>query len=191
MIIKRDTIFVHKDDIERVLMDKLPGHIADFSRGSQWPGCRIVTFGGGFIDGLPEDVLKYIQDKTPAFATMNAAEHMNNFFMLFANYYVASWSASDGEITVMYSSILDEEDSQDLSEVSGEIRKEMNAKRAARKAVREAAELQAKADMDEIIRLGRLAKENPDMVSALEARDREISELKLDLKRATRKAKKA
>jgi HAMP domain-containing protein len=190
MIITRDKIFMHKEDIQRVLMDKLPGHIADFSRGAQWPGCRIATFGPAFIDGLPEDVLAYIKEKTPTFSTLNAAELVNQFFMLFANYYVASWNATDETITLMYSSILDEEDSQDLAEVSAEIRKTMNEKRAARKAKQDEIEAAAKADMDEIIRLGKLAKDNPDMVASIEAAQREIAELKLDLKRATRKAAK-
>ncbi len=190
MIIKRTPIFYHKEDIERVLMDKLPGHIADFSRGSQWPGCRIITFGNGYIDGLLEDVAKYVAEKVPDISGKSPADLMNEFFKLFANYYVASWTATDDSISIMYSSILNEEDSNDMQEVSAEIRKGMNAKRAARAEAAQIAEDKARAEMDEIIRLGRLAQANPDMVASIETAQREIAELQLALKRATRKAAK-
>lgn len=186
-IIKRSPVFIHKEDIERVLMDKLPGHIADISTGGQWPGCRIIEFKhGGVVKGLRQDMAEYLNEKCKDALYANPVEMMNKFFELFANYLVV-WKQLDGHgnIVVQYTSMLDEEDTMDLQEVAAEQRKQMNKKRAERRAKREAEEEAKRAETAALITLGKAARDH-NLMGKLKELEEKVTELKKEVKNAKR-----
>lgn len=188
MVIKRTPVFLHKEDIERVLMDKLPGHIADISGGGQWPGCRIIMFTHhGYIAGLPDDVVQYVREKAAGlYGDCYAVTMMNKFFELFANYMMVNQQIdSAGNIYVRYTSQLNEEDTQDLQETSDMIRREINKRRAERKEKQAEAEAAAKAETDEIMRLGKLAKDQ-NIIEKNREYVNEIHELRNEVKKLKR-----
>lgn len=143
---------LHPEDIVRVLTDKLPGYIPFFTpNGTNFPGCRLIHISEhGFIKGLEEDVLAHFKEHFPHYGASSVAATVNAFFGRFANYYRAhEFPDMSGGLFLYYSSILDEQDTQDLQEISMEKNKAMNEKRAARnEAMRIAKEAKDKEQAD-------------------------------------------
>jgi len=189
MSIKRTPVFLHKEDIERVLMDKLPGFVSDISQGSQWPGCRFIEFRPmGQIVGLQKDMLDYYYERTPDHSKLTPVEGVNRFFELFANYMLVRFEVTThASIIIEYTSMLDNDDTQDLQEVSAEIRKAMNKKRAERKVAQREADAKAKAEHDELITLGRTAKDQ-NIIEKNREYINEIHDLRATVKELKRKA---
>ena len=185
MLMKRDTIFLHKEDIERVLMDKLPGYIPDVSGGAQMPGCRLITFkSNGTISGLPDELYSDFLSKS-AFSS-DPSENINKFFQLYANYIlVKMFPDGFGGVFVEYTSMLNTEDTNDLQEIAAEQRKAMNTKRIARRNAAEAVEKAKQAEIAELLELGRKAKEH-NLMERLKEYESNITELKRELKNAKR-----
>lgn len=154
---------LHPDDIERILTDKLPGYIPFFTQtGANFPGCRLIHFNSfGHVVGLSDDVLEVFKQKFEKYGTSSVVESVNAFFAFFSNYYRAH-EVPDGQggLYLYYSSILDEQDTADLNDISQEYRKAINEKRA---------------------------KRNADMAAAKAAKDKELADL-LTLARAVRDA---
>lgn len=154
---------LHPEDVIRILTDKLPGYIPFFTQtGAAFPGCRLIRIDNfGFISGLDFEVLEHFKKVYPKYGTSTVADTVNEFFARFANYYRAhEFPDMHGGLYLYYSSILNEEDSRDIEEVSQEERKRINEKRA---------------------------KRNADMAAAKEAKDKELADL-LSLARAVRDA---
>ncbi len=136
LTVQYNKVRLHPEDIVRILTDKLPGYIPFFTQsGASFPGCRLIHIDSfGYIKGLEKEVLEHftkfyadMYDKSSIACTVNA------FFACFANYYRAhEFPDGQGGLFLYYSSILDEEDTQDLQEIAMEQRKAMNEKRAKR-----------------------------------------------------------
>lgn len=153
MVMKRDTIFMHPEDIERVLMDKLPGYIPDVSGGAQMPGCRLLCFKHtGLISGMPDELDEDFWKRVNGKLLESPAEMINTFFQFYANYIlVKMFPDGVGNVYVEYTSMLNNEDTADLQEISAEQRKAMNTKRAERKAAAEAVAAGKKAENDALM----------------------------------------
>ncbi len=191
LVIKRDTIFLHKEDIERVLMDKLPGHIADLSGGAQMPGCRLILFTNAGIKGLPPDVYEYFQQKTENEQYTWPVQFVNKFFELFANYVLIKiFPDGHGNIVVEYTAMLNEEDTKDLQEVSGELRKAMNEKRAKRNADIAEAEAKAKELNDKLMEVAKGVVERGGYTEFINDLQSQINVLAEENKKLKRKARK-
>ncbi len=154
---------LHPEDIIRVLTDKLPGYIPFFTQtGANFPGCRLIHFDAfGIVKGLEEDVLEHFKQHYPQYGSSSVVDSVNKFFACFANYYRAN-EVPDGQggLFLYYSSILNEEDTNDLQDVAMANNKAINEKRA---------------------------KRNADMAAAKEAKEKEHNDL-LTLARAVRDA---
>jgi hypothetical protein len=154
---------LHPEDVIRILTDKLPGYIPFFTQGgANFPGCRLIHIDQfGMIQGLDEDVMVHFKSVYPKYNSSSAANTVNAFFAAFANYYRAHELADgQGGLFLYYSSILDEQDTMDLQDVSMENNKAINEKRA---------------------------KRNAAMAEAKEAKDKELADL-LALAKAVRDA---
>ncbi len=154
---------LHPEDIERILTDKLPGHIPFLTEnGASFPGCRLIHINGfGMIQGLQLEVLQHYTEHTPNYGGMNVADAVNQFFALFASYYQAGKPVADGHggLWIQYSSILDEEDNQDMNEITQEIRVKVNAKRAERQAAAAAAKEAKDKELADLLTLARAVRD--------------------------------
>lgn len=182
---ERANTSIHKEDADRVLMNKLPGFISDMSRGANHPGCRMVMFSYSYINGLDEEVYKDFMSAINPAESWNPAYLMNEFFKRYANYYLANvWVTEDG-IYCLYSSILDTQDTQDLAEISMEVRKQMNKKRAEREAKQREEEEAKKTETEKLLELGRKAQEY-NLIERLRELEEENKALKQNIKAAKR-----
>lgn len=148
LTIKRDPFLYHKDDIERVLMDKLPGYIPDISGTGQIPGCRFIEFmdNSVAVKGLPAEHQAHLNKATDWYYK-SAVDKVNYFFQAFANYTLRAYFVREQSIVILYSSWLNEEDTNDMQFVSDKIRQEINkirAERAVEKEKKERDELMKK-----------------------------------------------
>lgn len=187
MVIKRDMIDPHKTDIERILMDKLPGYIPDISGAGQIPGCRMAEF----VDyswkdfGLTDEMAMYIKTKQPNWSHMKAVEKVNMFFQMFANYMLRNHHIKSDSVVIFYTSMLDEQDTADLQEVSDAIRREINKKRAERKTEQELKEAEEKLRVETIMSVGKKAIDH-NLFGKLDALEKKNEELLKEIKNLKR-----
>lgn len=184
---------LHPEDIERVLTDKLPGYIPFFTQGgANWPGCRLIHFDAfGHIKGLDPEVLQHYAERTPDYGKMDVPSGVNHFFAMFANYYRAhELPDGQGGLFLYYSSILDEEDTNDLQELSMEKNKQLNEKRAARKAAMAAAKEAKDKETADLLALGRAVRDNGGAMELITKMQADISVLQEENKKLSRKVRK-
>ena len=186
---------LHPEDIERVLTDKLPGYIPFFTQGgANFPGCRLIHIDNfGFIKGLDADVLEYFQKAYPKYGTSDVASTVNAFFATFANYYRAHELTDNCVgLYLYYSSILDEQDTQDLQEISMENRKVINEKRAARNAAMLAAKEAKEKEMADLLALAKAVRDAGGVAERIAELVNEVNLLKQEnatLRKQKRKGK--
>lgn len=186
---------LHPEDIVRVLTDKLPGYIPFFTQGgANFPGCRLIKIDNfGYISGLEEDVLAHFKQSFPHYGVSSVAATVNAFFATFANYYRAhEFPDGHGALFLYYSSILDEQDTQDLQEVSMENNKIINEKRIKRNADMLAAKEAKEKEHNDLMTLARAVRDAggvEQLINTLRKSITDLEEENAKLRRAKRKGK--
>lgn len=127
-----------REQTEKIVMDKYPGHIAWATDRANFAGCRAVRFATGGVFGLEEQdsnrfanqcVAAGLGEDTPA------EEFMNLYFSTRANLLIIQMGYADDEIAALITTQLDEEDLEDFEAVRQAQQvgmREARAKRAAR-----------------------------------------------------------
>lgn len=186
---------LHPEDIVRVLTDKLPGYIPFFTQGgANFPGCRLIHVREfGFISGLEEDVLEHFKKVFPNYGASTVAATVNEFFARFANYYRAH-EVPDGQggLYLYYSSILDEQDTQDLQEAAMETNKVINERRAKRNADMAAAKALKDKETADLMALGRAVRDVGgvnELIDSLQAKLVDLENENRNLRKKQRKGK--
>jgi len=185
---------LHPEDIIRVLTDKLPGYIPFFTQnGTNFPGCRLIYIDNfGHINGLDEDVLANFKERFPHYGASSVAATVNAFFGLFANYYRAhEFVDGHGGLFLYYSSILNEEDTHDLQEISMEKNKAMNEKRAARNATMEAAKAAKDKETADLMALAKAVRDAGGVAERIAELVNEINLLKQENAKLSKKIRKS
>lgn len=193
LTVKYTKVRLHPEDIIRVLTDKLPGYIPFFTQGgANFPGCRMIridAFGG--ITGLDEEVLEYFKKAYPEYGTSTAPDTVNAFFASFANYYRAHELADGiGGLFLYYSSILDEQDTQDLQEVAMENNKAINEKRAKRNADMKAAQEAKDKENTDLLALGKAVRDAGGAMEMIENLKKSIVDLEHENRNLRKKQRK-
>lgn len=184
---------LHPEDIERILTDKLPGYIPYFTAsGANFPGSRFIHIDNfGHVKGLTDDTLEYFSKNYPKYGSSSVADTVNAFFAKFANYYrIHEFVDGHGGLFLYYSSILDEQDTMDLNEVSMEKNKAINEKRAAR--AKAAAEAKAAKDKElaDLLALARAVRDAGGAMELIQNLRKTITELEEENKKLARKNRK-
>lgn len=153
-----------REQTTKMLLSKYPGHISWASDRANFSGCRVVTFLGGFADGLdPEDealfkkqFLEAHGDPSKKYVSPEAT--MNLYFSTRANLLMVDMKPSTAGLTCLVTTQLDEEDLEELQESQQFLEVHMRQWREAR-AERK---LKESANVAEIHRLAAIGKKAED-----------------------------
>ncbi len=143
--------YPRREDTEKSVMDKFPGHITWATDRGSFSGNRVVTFVAGGAQGLEqEDEMLYIEQcRAAGLLDGEAAPEalMNLYFSKRANLLVVDMAVSETTITVLMTTQLDDEDLEELNERQTAVEvhmREWREARAQRKATAAAAVLEEK-----------------------------------------------
>lgn len=139
-----------REQTEKTVYDKYPGHIAWATDRANFAGCRAVRFATGGVFGLEKaDEQKFAMQATLASLgeDSSAEEFMNLYFSSRANLLIVQMGYAEDEICALITTQLDEEDLEDFAEIqqlNQVALREARAKREARHAEARKAVLEEK-----------------------------------------------
>lgn len=166
-----------REQTEKIVYDKFPGHIAWATDRANFSGCRLVCFSPGQVLGLTgEDEERFVKEVADEAAALSlgrqeswaAVELMNKYFSTRANLLVVQMIPSGEDLYALVTTQLDEEDLEDFQEATRVTQIAMRESRARRAKDREA-KAEALREEQRLARVGRLAEEHN-----LSGRNREL-----------------
>ena len=152
----------HRPSREQTLksvQDKYPGHISWASDRANFSGCRSIRFAMGTAFGLEAaDGKKFVAEMEEAKLGESASTEavMNLYFSKRANLLVVDSKPDCGDVVLLVTTQLDDEDLEEFQEVQTRVNLEMREWREARETRREAERAKIHEDM-RLIEVGRKA----------------------------------
>jgi hypothetical protein len=169
-----------------------PGDIRVVGPRGSYLGCRAVTFiEGRWPVGLPPEDLKLVKD-VKSWQSLALAEQLNTYFSLLANRTLVDWQFSNNEyeVTCIIDVFLDGEELDDYLESADVAQREMERRRQERESAKlesEAAKIKADAEREELVALGKKAKEH-NLLEKLRDLEDEIAKLRKQRNKAAKAA---
>lgn len=151
-----------REQTEKTVMDKYPGHIAWATDRANFAGCRAIRFATGGCFGLEQkDAAVFAEQcvKAGLGEDSPAEEFMNLYFSFRANLLIVQMGYAEDEIAAFITTQLDEEDLEDFEaarQANQVAMREARAKRAERHAEARRAVLEEK----RLAEVGRKYEEN-------------------------------
>ena len=139
-----------REQTEKKLMDKYPGHISWATSNAHHAGCRFVTFSSRGVHGLEAIDARVFSEQLnagPPMTSLSAAELLNMYFSTRANLLLIHAMPDGGAIHCVITTQLDEEDLEAFQEIqvmNQLAMREVRAKQDKRRAARLAAAAEAK-----------------------------------------------
>jgi hypothetical protein len=142
----------------KMLMDKYPGHITWASDRANFSGCRLIRFSDDGVTGLEEEDAKLFEEELAEVDVGSAEAAANLYFSTRANLMVVDTKITDGAISMLVTTQLDDDDLEELQETQTRIQLGMREWREKRDEEREKERLRL-ADERRLIEVGRKAEE--------------------------------
>jgi hypothetical protein len=178
-----------REETNKTVYDRRPGHINWASDRASFSGCRVISFTGGNHAppfqalGLEKQDLERYNEELDAYINalegdefVSAADVANLYFSKRANLLVLHMEVHADEVTFIITSQLDDDDLEEFQEVQRRVNLEMREWREEREKLRAADREKAQADR-KLIELGKKAQEH-NLFEKLRKLEAEVERLK-------------
>jgi hypothetical protein len=129
-----------REDTQKSVFDKRPGHISWATDGANFSGCRAVTFTPAGVVGLTAEDEATLRQENDGVGCASAVSWMNLYFSKRANLLMLSMDVADEGITCLVTSQLDDEDLEEFQEIQQRVNLDMREWRERRAKDKQAAQ---------------------------------------------------
>lgn len=129
-----------REQTQKTVQDKYPGHIAWATDRASFSGCRMLTFTPEGVAGLEEKDGEVFEKECAGKILPSPAAWINQYFSTRANLLVLNMAVNDYGIHLLVTTQLDAEDLEELEEVQRRVQLDMREWRERKAEEREKAE---------------------------------------------------